>query len=144
MAAFFLAPSPRLGEGGDCRVARRLVAAGRRAVFVMAVGDAPHPLPILRRCLRHEDAPDYLAVSKHVVVILAIADRVRVSARLKLLDRQIRKRDTCLHAGKYAQASMSRNTMTELASAGRSEVRRGSARPASSIAVTMFGGLKYA
>jgi hypothetical protein len=68
-------PAASFSESGHRNLARRLVAAGRRAVFVMAIGDSPHPLPILRRCLRHEDAPDYLAVSKYVVVVLVIADR---------------------------------------------------------------------
>src|SRR5262245_35897919 len=66
---------PALSEGRHRSLRRVLVAAGRRATFLMAISDGPHPLPILRRCLRHEDAPHYLAVSKNVVVVVVLAER---------------------------------------------------------------------
>jgi hypothetical protein len=50
-------PSPTLRERRHRRLSRRLVAV-RRAADLAVMAARPHPLPILRRAGRHEDAAD--------------------------------------------------------------------------------------
>jgi hypothetical protein len=72
---------PALSEGSHRSLMRVLVAAGRRAAFVMTISDGPHPLPILQRCLRHANAPNYSAVRKHILVVVVVAERRMLQAQ---------------------------------------------------------------
>src|SRR5262249_31419987 len=62
---------PALGEGCCRSLARRLVAVDRRAVFVVTVGERPEPWRAHGRGGSFHDAADDLALTQHVVVVLA-------------------------------------------------------------------------
>ena len=62
---------PALGEGCHRSLARRLVAVDRRAVFVVTVGERPEPWRAHGRGGSFHDAADDLALTQHVVVVLA-------------------------------------------------------------------------
>src|SRR5262249_10566206 len=66
-----LLPSPTLSECRHRSLARCFVAVDRRAVFVVAIAQRPHPRGAYGRGCGFHDAADNSAIGKHVVVVLA-------------------------------------------------------------------------
>jgi hypothetical protein len=52
------------------RPARRSVAVGWRATFVVREYQSPHPRRSYWRCIRFEDAPDNGAIAEHVEIVI--------------------------------------------------------------------------
>jgi hypothetical protein len=65
-----LLPPPAFGKGGHRRLARRLIAMGWRAAFVVREDQRPHPRRSYWRCIGLEDATDNGVIRQHVEVIV--------------------------------------------------------------------------
>src|SRR5262245_25358474 len=70
-----LLPPPARGERGHRSLARWLVAVRRRAVFVVAVGQRPHPGAALQSNGHEKDAADDNAVFQALLLFLVRPDR---------------------------------------------------------------------